>query len=379
MIRSAQCTWSKDSDWHSLETLGVMDSPQTLVLLFGVTDSPEYTDAVHRLLAFFPNSHVAGCSSSGEINNSVISVSEAQIVATIYQFDHTQIRIEHIDIEPERSFEAGKVLGKSLYQDSLTWVFVLSDGLMVNGSELASGFNSILPASIPVTGGLAGDHGRFEKTLVWYQNHAKSGRIVAIGFYGHRLHVGFGSGGGWREFGPDRTVTHSESNVVYEIDYEPALSLYRTYLGEQANELPGSGLRYPLNLYVEEAGTSVIRTLLAIDEEEESVTFAGDVPEGAKVQLMSADIPSLVKGAEDAAKNCEGKSSPDAAILISCVGRRLLFNQMADDEVDAVREVLGKDALLCGFYSYGELAPYGQAFNCGLHNQTMTITTLKED
>ncbi|PKF51135.1 FIST signal transduction protein [Enterovibrio nigricans] len=379
MVHCAQCTWSVDSGWTSLDELSGLDSSQTLVLLFGVADSPEYGSAIQSLLQFFPTSFVAGCSSSGEISNNELSVSEAQIVATVYRFDHTQLRIEQLDVNQDESFQAGKALGQALYQDSLSWVFVLSDGLRVNGSELASGFNSVLPASVPVTGGLAGDHGRFEKTLVWHKDNAKSGRIVAIGFYGHRLSVGFGSGGGWRKFGPERTVTYSKANIVYEIDHEPALALYRTYLGSHADELPGSGLRYPLNLHVEEAGTSVIRTLLGINEDDESVTFAGDVPEGAKVQLMNTDLPSLVQGAEDAAINCQHDASPDAAILISCVGRRLLFKQMADDEVDAVRDVLGEQTLLCGFYSYGELAPYGRAFNCGLHNQTMTVTTLKEE
>jgi hypothetical protein len=151
-------------------------------------------------------------------------------------------------------------------------------------------------------------------------------------------------------------------------------------LGEHAAGLPASGLLFPLNLRTESDDTPVVRTILAIDEETQSLTFAGDIPEGSYVRLNEANFDRLIKGAEGAAEKTmlDTKSSPDLAILISCVGRKLVLKQMIEEEVESVKEVLGQNTTLCGFYSYGEISPFSKNAKCELHNQTMTITTFKE-
>jgi len=105
-----------------------------------------------------------------------------------------------------------------------------------------------------------------------------------------------------------------------------------------------------------------------------------DLPEGALARFMKANFNRLVDGAYGAAKTSTeiGGSAPDLAILISCVGRKLVLQQMVEDEVESVREVLGERAVLTGFYSYGEICPSAPNASCDLHNQTMTITTLSE-
>jgi hypothetical protein len=70
--------------------------------------------------------------------------------------------------------------------------------------------------------------------------------------------------------------------------------------------------------------------------------------------------------------------TPDLAILISCVGRKLVLKQRVEEEVESVRNVLGARTVLSGFYSYGEIAPFLPSAKCELHNQTMTITTFAE-
>jgi hypothetical protein len=263
----------------------------------------------------------------------------------------------------------------------LVHVFVLSDGLRVNGSDLVRGLTQQLPKQVTVTGGLAGDGDRFQETLVFWNDAPEKDTIAAIGLYGSRLKVGYGSLGGWDPFGPERLITRSQGNVLYELDGRSALELYKQYLGEHAAGLPATGLLFPLSLRSQEGDVGVVRTILAINEKERSMTFAGDVPEGAYARLMKANFDRLIDGAIGAAKTSYqaiGAQSPELAILISCVGRKMILKQRTEEEVEGVREVLGPNAIMTGFYSYGEISPFTPSARCELHNQTMTITTFLE-
>ena len=258
-------------------------------------------------------------------------------------------------------------------------IFVISDGQVVNGSELAQGFNMHLPEGALLTGGLAGDGALFEQTVVGLDMVPSQGNIVAVGFYGRRLHVGFGSSGGWVPFGPVRVVTGAEANVLYSLDGQSALELYKKYLGEQAQHLPGAALRFPLCITTIE-GRQLVRTILSIDEEAQSMVFAGDIPLGAQVRFMRASYEDLIDGAAQAASESmrPGLQDADLAICISCVGRKIVLGNHTEEETEIVREILGETPTITGFYSYGELAPPEASQWCELHNQTMTITLLKE-
>jgi hypothetical protein len=261
----------------------------------------------------------------------------------------------------------------------LRHVLALCDGLKVNGSAFAHSLHACLPPGVSATGGLAADGDRFARTLVCFNGPGRPGRAVGIGLYGEALRLGYGSLGGWDSFGPTRTITKSRGNVLHELDGEPALALYKNYLGEHSAQLPGSALLFPL-LLEDAAGGGLVRSVLAVDEAAGSLTFAGDVPEGARARLMKANFDRLVDGACDSAHaSASGLLGAEAqlAILVSCVGRKLVLRQRVEEEIEAVREVLPQ-AVLAGFYSYGELCPQGAARNCELHNQTMTITTLAE-
>jgi hypothetical protein len=136
-----------------------------------------------------------------------------------------------------------------------------------------------------------------------------------------------------------------------------------------------------LSIRSEAGETPVVRTILSVDEEEKSMTFAGDVPIGCYARFMKANFDRLIDGAVGAARTSHeaiGSGPVDLALLVSCVGRRLVLGQRVEEEVEGVREVLGGGAVLAGFYSYGEISPFTPSARCELHNQTMTITTLAE-
>ncbi len=304
------------------------------------------------------------------------------LVTTAVNFKYTQIKGTRINIsQVENSFQAGERLAQSVDKEGLVHVLVLSDGLKINGSDLVKGLTKHLPEEVTITGGLSGDGERFEETLVLWDGAPEKDTVAVLGLYGNRLKVGYGSLGGWDPFGPERLITRSKGNVLYELDGKSALELYKKYLGEHAKGLPATGLLFPLSLRTKESETGVVRTILSVDEEEQSMTFAGDVPEGSYARLMKANFERLIDGASGAAKTSYeaiGSSSPDLAILISCVGRKLVLKQRTEEEVEGIRAVLGDHTVLTGFYSYGEICPAAPNANCELHNQTMTITTFSE-
>ncbi len=374
-----QNVWIDGQGWQD-EFPGRLGDSAQLILIFGNPDLLKEERGLDDIKKSYPEAILAGCSSAGNISGTRV-YDDALVFAAI-KFDHTQVKGAVLELgEDVNSFEAGARLAHALDEDGLVHVLVLSDGVKANGSELVRGLTSSLPRQVTVTGGLAGDDARFQETFVMLDDAPRPGVIAGLGFYGDRLKVGFGSMGGWDPFGPERVVTRSVGNVLYELDSQPALELYKRYLGDQAAGLPATGLLFPLSLGVQGSGNRLVRTTLAVDDEEGSITFAGDVPEGATVQLMRANFERLVDGAAGAARisyEAIGSSSPDLAVLISCVGRKLVLKQIIEEEVEGVQDVLGEQTPLTGFYSYGEIAPFDPTANCELHNQTMTITTFSE-
>lgn len=267
---------------------------------------------------------------------------------------------------------------------SLRGILVLSDGLKINGTELVKGLNKISRQDVVITGGLAGDGDKFKNTWVIYEGGIYKDSVVALGLYGDAINIGFSSQGGWDIFGPERFITRSKHNVLYELDGQPALPLYKKYLGERAKGLPSAGLLFPLAIRKDQNNSAqVVRTILAIDEKEQSLTFAGDMPLGYRAQLMRANFDRLVASAGEAgeavAKNIPlEKKNPVLSIAISCVGRRLLLGERTEEETEFVLESLPPETQQVGFYSYGELSPFSPG-SCALHNQTMTLTTLYEE
>jgi hypothetical protein len=349
----------------------------SLVLVFGGRHLLEAESSYAHLKAEFPNAHIVLASTAGEISGT--EVTEDRLIATALSFDSTRVTCAVTDVrDASESFEAGSRLAQQLSGPGLVNIFVVSDGQRVNGTELTRGFNGSMAEGVILTGGLAGDGARFEKTIVGLDEPPRPGRIVGIGFYGAALTVRYGSSGGWAPFGPMRTVTRSSGNTLFELDGQSAIQLYKSYLGDEAANLPGSALRFPLSITTSGGTASVVRTILSIDEASQSMVFAGDIPNNALVRFMRASYEDLVDGAALAAAETRGATPPSLVLCVSCVGRRIVLGQRTEEETEIVRETLGSIPTLAGFYSYGELSPATGSSECRLHNQTMTITTLQE-
>lgn len=372
-----QTRWTEAKGWDPAPS-GRMAKTAQLVLLFGSRAVLKQDEPLAVIRRAYPEARLMGCSTAGEIYGT--QVLDDSLVVTAVEFHATRIHGARISLnEAGSSLEAGRRLAETLNQPGLVHVFVLSDGLQINGSDLVKGLTQHLPAKVTVTGGLSGDGDRFQETLVMWDGPPEQRLVTALGLYGDRIRVGYGSLGGWDSFGPERLITRSKGNVLYELDGKSALGLYRKYLGAHAEGLPATGLLFPLSIRVQGEDTGVVRTILSVDEADQSMTFAGDMPEGGYARLMKANFDRLIDGAVGAAQtSVEGGGGPHLAVLISCVGRKLVLKQRIEEEVEGVRDILGGGAVLTGFYSYGEISPFTRGAKCELHNQTMTITTFTE-
>jgi len=332
-MRIEQKKWTEAKGWTTEHPEALGDAAQ-LVLMFGDRYVLGEQSLTAQIKTAYPCAHILGCSTAGEICG--IQVLNHSMVTTAISFERTRLQGAQIELTlAKNSFQAGERLAQSLDPEGLVHVLVLSDGLAVNGSDLVRGLAKHLPDRVAVTGGLAGDGERFEETLVFWDGVPQKNTIAALGLYGSRLKVGYGSLGGWDPFGPERLITRSRGNVLYEFDGRSALELYKKYLGKHARGLPATGLLFPLSLRGKSGETGVVRTILSVNEQEQSITFAGDVPEGSYARLMKANFDRLIDGAIGAARTSYQATDPvppDLAILISCVGRKLVLRQRIEEE-----------------------------------------------
>ncbi len=363
---------------HPLSNLANETAAQ-LVFCFGSKTVFETENVYSTLRKRFPRAVIALCSTAGEIYHT--SVLNESLSVTAVKFSHTRVVPALVSSHAfENSYEAGRALLQQFDPAGLQYVFVLCDGSQVNGSELVRGMNDAAGNTVLVTGGIAGDGDNFKSTLVGLNSAPESGQIAAVGFYGSSLIIGHGSKGGWETFGLEKEVTKSEGNVLYEIENKNALELYKQYLGPEADALPGAALFFPLSVILPGQQEAVVRTILSVDEVNGTMTFAGDIPVGSRVRLMKGNFDKITAAASDAASQAlvPGNCKPGLALLISCVGRKLILQSRVEEETEAVDEIFGHQTLLSGFYSYGELSPLVPGGYCQLHNQTMTITTFYE-
>ena len=365
--------------WEDVRTANISADKYQLVIVFGSTALLSDENIYDNIRSMYPNAIILINTTAGEIMDT--QVNEETLSLTALHLEKTIIKTAIVNIDQStNSFEAGKALSAQLIADDLKNVLVIADGQKVNGSDLVIGLQQGLPEKVIITGGLAGDGARFSKTLIGLNDRPAEGKIAAIGFYGNDITITYGSVGGWDSFGHERLITKSKDNILYELDNMPALDIYKKYLGEYAKELPLSGLLFPLSIRMENYNSSLVRTILSVNEENKSLIFAGNMPEGAYARLMTANFDRLIEGASSAAQNTIASSvkAPDLALLISCVGRKIVLNQRVEEEVEVVRNVYGDKTAIAGFYSYGEICPSYLEGKSELHNQTMTITTLTE-
>ena len=356
-------------------------SPQ-LIFVFGCVEHFSDPEFFKALKTSFPDAELVGCTTAGEISSAAVSSSSS--IITAIHFESATFQVARAELKSmDASFQAGEALAQQLQSPDLKAIMLFGQGVNINGSALIDGLTRVLGTRLPITGGLAGDDGAFTKTYVLSSHGISTSEVVALGLRGEKLLFSHGSFGGWKAFGPTRKVTKCVDNVLYELDGNPALDVYKRYLGDYAKDLPGSGLLFPFEMLTNSRESlGQIRTILGINETDGSLILAGAINPDGYLRLMHAHTNDLVDGAETAAHaTIDGLPVPEGqslGMLVSCVGRKLVMGGRVDEEVEAVQDLLGEKTVLCGFYSNGEICPGYKLEACSLHNQTMTITYLAE-
>ena len=370
-MKTQQFYWSKESNWNLPEA--PLQDAQVLFIFAGI-DVIETKLAYDELKSHFPKADQIYMSTSGEIMGNEIK--DDSLVVTAVQFEKTPIQIQSFEKENQESaFDLGTRIGEGMNSSELKHLLIFSEGHDTNGDHLIEGLKSKINSQIPITGGLAGDAGRFNRTIVGLNNKLSDRMVIAIGLHGDAIRTSYGSKDGWDVFGPIRTITQSSENTLMELDHTNALELYKKYLGDRAQELPGAALLFPLHLTFPD-GTKVVRTILSINEDEKTMNFAGTVPVGAKAQFMMANFDRVIQGAANAANQAKMDVDSQLTLMVSCVGRKLVMKNRTEEELEAVTDTLGSSTYF-GFYSNGEICPTSEGHST-LHNQTMTITTISE-
>ncbi|MFM2139235.1 MAG: hypothetical protein RJA57_1542 [Bacteroidota bacterium] len=375
----------KNGGWMGFDTLKNSADTYQLLLIFGERRLLTEPDVIPPIAQVFTNARSVACSTAGEIYGGGCNTDTVFCLAL--SFDKTRFEIVEDRIARHvNSFELGRSLARQLPSKELSYVMVLSDGALIVGDELIEGMNTVFDPSVTITGAMAGDGARFGETLTGTDGNLSTGNVVLIGFYGSALQVSSGVKGGWTLFGPERTITRSEGNELFEIDGENALTLYKRYLGEYARELPGSALFFPIAILKNSSDDHVVRTILHVDEATGSMRFAGKVPVGSRIRLMRTNTDDVIHMAGNAAADARVENpmhisrSSELALIFNCIGRRLVLDARANDEIKAITDQLNPHTLVAGFYSYGEFSKrtsYGQG--CELHNQTVVVTLLYEN
>lgn len=370
----------KEGEWTGLPLSDETKAGVQVLLVFAERFLLEEGIVFQQLKSLFPKAHIITCSTAGEIYNRVAEENTAICVAM--EFERTPIAVSKGNIynHPD-SKELGQQIADQLPKEDLKYVLVISDGNLINGDALLSGIQSVLPDGVLISGGLAGDAGRFQKTLVGLNDDIREGNIVLLGLYGNHIKVAIGVEGGWDVFGPEKTITKSQGNILSEIDQTNALDLYKTYLGKYAEQLPSSALFFPISMKLDDSDSYLMRTILAIDEKKKEMTFAGDVPEGSVIRFMKSNFDRLINAASDAETSLlhQLNGTPAELVLVtSCVGRKIVLSDRVEEEVEAATDRMPANAIVTGFFSYGEIAPNGMGNKSHLHNQTITITAFAE-
>ncbi len=324
---------------------------------------------------------IVGCTTYGEISGTGFSSGSAVLggIATD--------RIDfHIASAKRLSFNteaAGRELAGKL-PDSVRYVQVFSDGLTGNGSAILRGMSSRLGENVIICGGAAADSDRFLRTWQFYGPELLSDAVVAIGFSGD-FKIGLGVQSGWSPIGIARHVTRSSGHVLYELDGQPALDVYKRFFGKHVEKLPMVGIEYPLCLLdrsdpLENPDYSIIlRASVSVNPQEGSVSFSGEIPEGSMVRLTCGDPKSTLEAAERAARMALldlGDCDPALVFFFSCMARRIVLGRRIQEEAERVRGQIGIEVPLLGFYTYGEFCPTKRGGPNLIHNETATISVL---
>lgn len=322
---------------------------------------------------------LVGCTTDGEISSDGFSIRSAVLGGMVS--DRIRFEVASASGLKAGSEAAGRRLGMQLPSNA-RHVQLFSDGLTGNGCALLRGMHSVFGPRVAVSGGTAGDARKFKQTWQFIGKKVVTDSAVGVAFTGD-FKVGTGVRSGWFPAGAPKKVTRASGNVVYELDGQPALAVYRQYLRGLANQLPAVGVQFPFGIVDEMLSLGedpILRAPMTVNDADGSVTFAGEIPQGSTIVLTTGGSKAnLLDASADAAQKAVADmrgTSPGMIFFYSCMARKILLGTQTGEEADRICRTVGSGTPIIGFYTYGEFCPSVGGTECKLHNETATVTVV---
>ncbi len=321
----------------------------------------------------FPGIELIGCTTDGELS-SVCGFTEDSITMMAFVSDLVEIRAG----VGRNAAERGEIAGKEAANSARTgfkqlinqekFAIILSDPLNAGISDISNGIEAVLGVNFPTIGAAAAAHSKQRKTHQFYNDEVFTDSMVLMVFSGSVL-FSCGIKGGHAPMGGKVVVTSVNKNVLYRIGDQTALEYFRRYIGDKYNLF----MNYCLAVYEEGKECFYVRSAPFSDPETGSVTLNGQVPEGALVQIGTADRDTVIDSCKESlsqALSAYPGTQPAAALIFSCAGRKMIMGTQIVKENQAIINYLG-DTPYCGFYSYGEFGPLEKGERSLFHGTTL--------
>ncbi len=362
------------------EMLSELGSVPEQVLLF-VSSRLDPTEVLAGFTSRLPaNVQIAGCSSFAEINSEE-GLDQSVTAMGITGLSCTTLKVD--SMMPD-SRQAGRSIGAQAKELEASLLITFPDGMQGNTAEYIRGIQDILGAEFPIVGGVAAEHLAFQRTNEFYNREVLTGGAVAVAIRG-AVTLGTSARSGFQPVGGLRTITKVEGqHLILELDGQPALRIYKDFLGDTPANPQMVGIQFPLLLVFDVAGSHmtsddrvhVVRVVRSLDEEKGGLLLGGEVAVGMQVHLTRTVKDDLLRGAVEAVEEaCKKVPRPDVAFIFGCAGRKLLLGPHYQQEMAGAFARLGREVPKVGFYTYGELSP---VHNVTIyHDETFTIALVK--
>ncbi|TLU52469.1 MAG: hypothetical protein FDX12_01710 [Chlorobium sp.] len=375
----------------ALEAIGKHDGVPKVLFVFGAMRF-NHRELLAGITSVAGDVPMVGGTTAGEISTNGFSTGSVVIMA----FSNDELDfitgIGHdmsID-EAACSMEMANDILNNIEFDPDASLLVFPNGMGGDGLKVLDGLQSVLGKDFEITGGYLGDDERFESTYQYYNGSVFKDAIVGVMMVKKKgFKTGIGVRSGFTSIGNSFICTASDGNVVKEFEHSNALELYKDFLGEErSSRLPAVCLEYPFGIIDRNPSDNTqslfqLRCGLSVDHKHGTISLAASIPEGSEVTLTTASRGDIINGAREAAEQAKKSlagATPLAIIMFSCVGRKLVLGRRIQEEVDAVRECIGMDVPLIGFYTYGEIGPIDkdtkELSSVKFHNETVVLWVL---
>lgn len=351
-----------------------LKAPPNAGILLAAIDY-DYGVILQNINQTFPGIQLIGCTTDGEMS-SCLEFQQDSLVLMLFCSDEVEFLASvgyNVSSDPMAIARQTAKTAQEKLSSPPKLCLTLPESLTTSGVLLLEGLKQGLGKTIPIVGGTSGDQRQFSKTAQFFQTEVLHDAIPILLLSGNLL-MGHSIANGWIPMGKKGTVTKVEGNVLYEIDGRSPMEFCRDVGMERPTP------EYRLAVFDPEESHWYLRTANGnYDAQTGGIAFFADIPLNAAVQLVRAtrdNILDSVQTSTQQALDVYPGMQPSAALFFSCANRRLVLGTRAKEEHQIAVNVVSRSLPVCGFYTYGEIAPLIQTGESRFHNETFVTLFL---